>query len=582
MSVAASKKRIGSVLLERGAITQEQLDYALRMQAETGRRLGEILVTEKIISEMELIEAISVRLRIPRIDLNDLWIDPQVLRLVPAEMARRLQVLPISKIGSALTLGMADPLDIIAVDEVKYHTGLEINRAVAPTTQIENAVATYYSVHDRMAEVIGAYESETVTSVADANAELDTIETAIAGEMPVVRLVNMLISKAVSELASDIHFEPGRGSFRVRYRVHGMMREAASPPHHMAAAITSRLKIMSDMDVSEKRVPQDGRFRQIIGGAEIDFRASSLPTIHGEKIVLRILDRRNLLRELDELGMPPHLHHKFDEILHIPEGLILITGPTGSGKTSTLYAGLQRINSPELNIVTVEDPVEYDLPSINQVQVHERAGLGFANTLRALVRQNPDIIMVGEIRDNDTAEIAVRSALTGHLVLSTLHTNDAPGAITRLLDMDVPNYMVASSVTAVMAQRLVRTLCNRCKREAPPDDVSRVALKVAPDDGPFFAPVGCRYCKNDGHTGRTGLYELMVVDAPIRSLVMSNPTHEQLRATAVAGGMSSLRDEGLTRARLGITSLAEVARVAQDWHADDAVTDFAAAGETEG
>jgi type II secretory ATPase GspE/PulE/Tfp pilus assembly ATPase PilB-like protein len=343
------------------------------------------------------------------------------------------------------------------------------------------------------------------------------------------------------------------------------MREAATPPGHMASAIVSRLKIMADMDVSEKRVPQDGRFRQNIGGHEIDFRASSLPTINGEKVVLRILDRRNLVRGLDQVGMPPHILARFDEQLRKPEGLILVTGPTGSGKTSTLYAGLQRIASAAVNVVTVEDPVEFDLPQINQVQVHERAGLTFAGTLRALMRQNPDIILVGEIRDSETAEIALRSALTGHLVLSTLHTNDAPGALTRLLDMGVPNYMVASAVTAVMAQRLVRTLCGKCRVEAAQDDAARVALGLKQEEGPFFAPAGCRHCGPDGYTGRTGLFELMVLNSALRNLIMKLATTDELRRVATGSGMVSLKEEGLAKARLGITSLHEVTRVAQDW-----------------
>jgi type IV pilus assembly protein PilB len=565
MPLTASKKRIGAVLLERGAITPEQLDYALKLQAESGRRLGEILINEKIISETDLIEAISVKLKIPRIDLGDLVIDQHLLRLVPAEMARRLQVLPITKLANSLTLAMADPLDIIAVDEVKYHTGMDISRCIAAPSQVERAIGTYYSVRDRMVEVLGAYESETVSDRQIEEAQREAESNALPGEAPVIRLVDLLISKAVTEDASDIHFEPERSALHVRYRVHGLMREAASPPQHMAQAIISRLKILSDMDVSEKRVPQDGRFRQVIGGAEIDFRASSLPTINGEKIVLRILDRRNLLRELDTIGMPPHVLEPFDDQLRRPEGLILITGPTGSGKTSTLYAGLQRINSPELNVVTVEDPVEYDIPLVNQVQVHERAGLTFANTLRAMLRQNPDIILVGEIRDNETAEIAVRSALTGHLVLSTLHTNDAPGALTRLLDMEVPAYMVASAVSAVLAQRLVRTLCGKCKREAPLDDAVRLSLGIGPGDGPFYEAEGCRHCKNEGYTGRTGIFELMVMDGRLRKQVIQHATHDELRTAACQAGMVALKEEGLAKARLGITSLREVGRVAQDW-----------------
>jgi type IV pilus assembly protein PilB len=565
MPVTVYKRRIGSLLLERGAISSEQLDYALKLQAETGRRLGELLVTENMISENDLVEALSAKLKIPRLDLNDLLIDPGVLRLVPAEMARRLIVLPVARIGSSITLAMSDPLDIIAVDEVKYHTGMDINRAIALTSQIVNSVSQHYSVRDRMVEVLGEYESENVSDAQIMAAQSEGDEHTKAHEVPVVKLLNLIISKAVTEGASDIHFEPERDAFHIRFRVHGMMREAASPPAHMASAISSRLKIMADMDVSEKRIPQDGRFRQSIGGHEIDFRASSLPTTNGEKIVLRILDRRNLLRELDSVGMPPHVLSEFDIQLAKPEGLLLITGPTGSGKTSTLYAGLRRINKPELNVVTVEDPVEFDIPLINQVQVHERAGLTFANTLRALMRQNPDIIMVGEIRDSETAEIALRSALTGHQVLSTLHTNDAPGAITRLLDMDVPPYMVASALSGVLAQRLVRTLCSKCRTEAPSDDVSRVALSLSADDGPFYEATGCRHCENNGYTGQTGLFELMVANREIRQMIMNKATTEDLRGAALGAGMKSLKDEGLAKARRGITSLSEVTRVAQDW-----------------
>jgi type IV pilus assembly protein PilB len=569
MTLTASKKRIGAVLVDRGAISPEQLNYALKLQAESGRRLGEILISEQIISENDLIEAISVKLKIPRLDLSDLVIDPNVLRMVPAEMARRLQIIPITKIGNALTLAMADPLDIIAVDEVKYHTGMEVTRTIAAPSQIENAIGRYYSVRDRMQEVLGDYDAETVSDEQIEAAQREIDGSAVAGEVPVIKLINLIINKAVGEGASDIHFEPERHTFHVRFRVHGIMKETASPPGHMSSAIISRLKIMADMDVSEKRVPQDGRFRQDVGGHEIDFRVSSLPTITGEKIVLRILDKRNLVRELDQVGMPPHVLTRFDEQLRKPEGLILVTGPTGSGKTSTLYAGLQRINSPQVNVVTVEDPVEFDIPLINQVQVHERAGLTFANTLRALMRQNPDIIMVGEIRDSETAEIALRSALTGHLVLSTLHTNDAPGALTRLLDMGVPNYMVASAVTAVMAQRLVRTLCGKCRKEAPANDVARVALGLAESDGPFYEPVGCRHCSADGYTGRTGLFELMVMNNGLRRLVMKQGTSDAMRKVAQTGGMISLKDEGLAKARLGITSLTEVTRVAQDWEDDE-------------
>ena len=420
----SSIKRIGDLLVEKGLINQDQLNDALREQTATGNKLGQVLINQGLITEDALIDVISSRLGIPKITLESLVIDPSIVDLVPLSVAKKHQLIPIFRIGAALTVAMVDPLDVIALDELKYITNLKINRVVATSQTIKTAIEQYYSVKDSMAEVLKDMGDEDLGPVDLKQAELEA-EAAAASEAPMIKLVNLLIIQAVKEKASDIHIEPDEKKLRIRYRVNGVLKEETSPPTNLHSGIISRLKVMAQMDVSEKRIPQDGRFAIKVGSFEVDVRASTLPTIHGEKAVLRILDRRNLLLGFPNLGFDKQTYKNYESIIRKPEGLILITGPTGSGKTTTLYATLEEIKSIEKNIITIEDPVEYSLPLINQVQINEKAGLTYASTLRSILRQNPDIIMVGEIRDSETAQMAVRSALTGHLVFSTLHTNDA-------------------------------------------------------------------------------------------------------------------------------------------------------------
>jgi len=489
------RKKIGDILLEQGFITPGQLETALSQQPTTGKRLGDLLVDTGIISEEQLLNAISYRLSIPRLSLDSMVIDPHVISRVPVELARRYTLIPVFAIGNTLTLAMADPLNIIAIDEIKYRTSCDIKRAVATISEIKTAIDEYYSVADSLEGIIGKEQDTPETPETEINIIEDSeIET------PIVRMVNLILSKAVKDKASDIHIEPDDTSLRIRYRISGVMREEVSPPKKMQKELISRVKIAANLDVSEKRLPQDGRFMTKVDGATVDLRVSTLPTIHGEKIVIRILDQRNLVRSFRNLGFRERVQKSWESIIRKPEGLVLLSGPTSSGKTSTLYATLQDINSIEKNIITVEDPVEYSLPLINQIQINEKAGLTFPSTLRAMLRQNPDIIMIGEIRDAETAQMAVRSSLTGHLVFSTIHTNDAPSAVTRLIDMGIESYLVVSALRGVLAQRLVRINCPDCSESYRPSDtiLARAGLKDMADVIDFQHGVGCTHCKMTG------------------------------------------------------------------------------------
>ncbi|MCX6831091.1 MAG: ATPase, T2SS/T4P/T4SS family, partial [candidate division Zixibacteria bacterium] len=454
----STHKRFGDLLIEKGLLTPQQLAEALEEQDRTGLKLGQVLRERGLISEDDLVDVIHTRLGVPKLALDNLVIDPIIVEIVPLSLAKKHHLIPVFKIGGTLTVAMADPLDVIALDELKYLTNLKINRVVSTSAAIAQAINQYYSLRESMAEVIKDIGDEETSGQPDFAATVSEAE-ASTSEAPLIKLVNLLITQAVRDHASDIHIEPDDQKLRVRYRINGVLKEQDAPPRSLHASIVSRIKVMSQMDVSEKRLPQDGRFVVTIGNRDIDVRASTLPTVNGEKVVLRVLDRRNLVMGLANLGFAQQTQTDFQELIRKPEGLILITGPTGSGKTTTLYAALNEVKSIEKNIVTLEDPVEYTLPLINQVQINERAGLTFASALRSILRQNPDIIMVGEIRDAETAQMAVRSALTGHLVLTTIHTNDAAGAVARLIDMGVEDYLLASCLLGVLAQRLVRTIC---------------------------------------------------------------------------------------------------------------------------
>lgn len=549
-----SKKKIGDLLLERGFITKEQLKEGLQVQSETGRRLGEVLVERHYITEEQLIDTISERLQIPRVSLRSMYIDPQTVQLLNVEIARRYCVIPIFQVGNTLTIAMADPLNILAVDEIKYRTNSNIRRAVALASEIKEAIDQYYSVADSLSQIIGRHSKE---------AALPTDET-LTGDLEqagaIVKLVNLVVSKAAKERASDIHIEPEETKIRIRYRSGGVMREEAAPPKSMQNELISRIKIAANLDVSEKRLPQDGRFMMNVDGVNIDLRISTLPTIHGEKIVIRVLDPRNLLLKFSALGFNRKIEEKWLNIIHKPEGLILISGPTSSGKTSTLYATLHDINSIEKNIITVEDPVEYSLPLINQVQINEKTGLTFPSTLRSILRQNPDVIMIGEIRDLETAQMAIRSALTGHLVFSTIHTNDAPSAIIRLVDMGIEPYLVATAVKGVLAQRLVRVNCQECLESYKPSDtiLQRAMLTDLAHEMDFRRGKGCPSCKRTGYKGQIGIFEFIEITPFISELLINGVSVNKLRDEARKFGYVPLFELGLEKLSKGEINLEEL------------------------
>ncbi|MCP4684503.1 MAG: Flp pilus assembly complex ATPase component [bacterium] len=540
-----ARKKLGDLLKERGYINDSQLQTALDEQKSTGKRLGHILVESQTISEEQLLEAISDRLSIPKVTLEAMVIDPAVAQRVPVEMARRYTLIPVFAIGNTLTLAMADPLNFIAIDEIKYHTGCEIKRAVATISEIKDAIDQYYSVADSLKDIIGGPRDGADPLLAEVLTDDQDKET----ESPIIRLVDLIISKAVKDRASDIHIEPDESTLRVRYRVSGAMREEASPPKTMQRELISRIKIAADLDVSEKRLPQDGRFMTRVDRSAVDLRVSTLPTIHGEKIVIRILDQRNLMHSFRELGFGENILDSWTNIIQKPEGLILLSGPTSSGKTSTLYATLQSINSIEKNIITVEDPVEYSLPLINQIQINEKAGLTFPTSLRAILRQNPDIIMIGEIRDSETAQMATRSSLTGHLVFSTMHTNDAPSAITRLVDMGIENYMVVSALKGVMAQRLVRVNCPNCTEtyEPPEQILKRAGLSGAVHGLTFSHGAGCTQCKGTGFKGQTGVFEYLEVTPIISEMILEGASLAKIRDAGRKSGYIPLFEAGLEK-----------------------------------
>ncbi len=555
-----SRKKIGNILIEKGLITDLELEETLKEQVNSGRKVGQILVEKGLLTEEQLIDAVSERLQIPKISLDQLVIDPMVVSLVPVDVARRYLLIPVFMIGRVLTIAMSEPLNIIAVDELKYLTKCEIKRVIAPPSQIAAAIDQYYSVADSMGGVIGTYpeDKKKALPAAPADGFLESDQ-----EAPVVKLVNLIITQAVKDKASDIHIEPDESQLRIRYRINGMMREEASPPKSLQAEIISRIKVASNMDVSEKRLPQDGRLLMKIDGATIDMRISTLPTIHGEKVVIRILDRRILSLGMEQLGFSSGLLDQWKKIIRKKEGLILITGPTSSGKTTTLYAVLQEINSREKNIITVEDPVEYSLPLINQVQTNEKAGLTFASSLRYILRQNPDIIMIGEIRDGETAAMATRSALTGHLVLSTLHTNDAPSSISRLIDMGIEKYLVASSLKAVLAQRLLRTNCPNCLEDYEPHEVQlRLAgLEHTTGKNHFKRGTGCNKCRMTGYKGLTGIYELIEIDDAVSEMIINGASDLQIRNYAGGCGYRPLFQSGLEKVLGGEVCLEELLRI---------------------
>lgn len=557
---ARRRVRLGELLVEAGLITRPQLDQALQQQTATGDRLGKVLVGMGLATQDAIAKAVANQLGIEYINIQGLTIPDDVLTSLPETVIRRHQVIPIRVEGNVMVLGMVDPLDVVALDDIRRLTDREVLPAAITADGFQSAVNKYPALESSLDQVIQEIRP---SDVAEEEPGLDRLRE-IVEDAPVVRLVNLMLVQAVRQGASDIHVEPQENRLRIRYRIDGTLYNVMTAPKHVQAATTSRIKIMANMNIAERRLPQDGRIELRVDNREIDLRVSSIPTTYGEKVVMRILDKRSALVGIDKLGLMGTDQDRFESLITKPYGIILITGPTGSGKTTSLYAILNRINKTEVNIITIEDPVEYRLAGISQVQVNPKAGLTFANGLRSFLRQDPDVIMVGEIRDEETARIAIHAALTGHLVLSTLHTNDAPGAVARLVDMGIEPFLVASSVIGVVAQRLVRMLCPRCKvaYEPPPELVARYGLGRPGEPPPtVYKAVGCEACNNIGYKGRIGLFEIMPMEDELRNLVVKNASADAIKRAAIAMGMRTLHQDGVVKVLAGMTSLEEMLRV---------------------
>ncbi|HEY2745398.1 MAG TPA: type IV-A pilus assembly ATPase PilB, partial [Polyangia bacterium] len=542
--------RLGELLVRENLISLSQLQKAQEEQRKTGARLGYSLTKLGILDETELTNFLSKQYGVPSINLADFEISPDVLQLVPAELAKRHQLLPVNRAGATLIVAMSDPSNIYAIDDLKFRTGLNIEVVVASEVAIDEAITRYYEKQVTYDDVLGDIDADAVELGGDEDdVNIVDLEKA-SGEAPVIKLCNVILLNAIKKRASDIHIEPYEKAFRVRYRIDGVLYEENPPlPLKLKNAVTSRIKIMSSLDISERRLPQDGRIKLKLGkDKEMDFRVSVLPTLFGEKIVLRLLDKSNLQLDMTKLGFEDKQLADFMKAIHQPYGMVLVTGPTGSGKTTSLYSALQELNKTTRNISTAEDPVEYNLMGINQVQMHEDVGLNFATALRAFLRQDPNIIMVGEIRDFETAEIAVKAALTGHLVLSTLHTNDAPSTISRLLNMGVEPFLVTASVNLILAQRLARKICTECRQPIETNVKALVDLGLKADVAAklqLFKGTGCRTCSNTGYKGRIALYEVMVFSEPLKELVLQGASTAEVKAEAIRSGMKSLRMSGI-------------------------------------
>ncbi len=564
--------RLGELLTKASLISQDQLKEALKLQKDTGGKLGETLIKLGFVSEEDITECLSQQFGVPSISLVHFEIDSSVIKLIPADVARKYNILPVNKTGATITIAMADPTNVFAMDDIKFMTGYNVEPVVASELGIKSAIDNYYGTTSslelkKVMEDLQQSESADL-EVLEEEEDMDIGALAdSAEEAPVVKLVNLILTDAIKRGASDIHIEPYEKEFRVRFRIDGTLYEIMNPPLKLKDAITSRMKILAKLDISEKRLPQDGRIKLKMKlndkNKELDFRVSVLPTLFGEKIVMRLLDKDNLRLDMTKLGFEPESLVRFEEAIFKPWGMVLVTGPTGSGKTNTLYSALSKVNSPEVNIMTAEDPVEFNLPGINQVQMKESIGLNFAATLRSFLRQDPNIILVGEIRDFETAEIAIKAALTGHLVLSTLHTNDAPSTINRLMNMGIEPFLVATSVQLIAAQRLVRRVCGNCKEpvEISPQALMNIGFKKE-EVGTFtvYKGRGCDKCNSTGYKGRVGLIEVMGIDDTIRELILSGGTAIDIKRRAAENGMISLRRSGLIKIKDGVTTIEEVVR----------------------
>ncbi len=557
--------RIGELLVRENLISNQQLQKAQEESKKTGGRLGYNLTKLGYIKESDLTAFLSKQYGVPSINLEDFEIEQDVINLVPKDVAEKHQVIPVNRSGSNLIVAMADPSNIYAIDDLKFLTNYNIEVVVASEAAIKGAIERYYDEGERFEEVLADFDDQGIEYISE-DEDADIADLAKSAEdAPVVKLCNLVLMDAVKKGASDIHVEPYEKSFRIRFRIDGVLYEVMKPPLKLKNAIVSRLKIMAQLDIAERRLPQDGRIKLKMGkGKEMDYRVSVLPTLFGEKVVMRLLDKSNLQLDMTKLGFEEKALKDFKDSIHKPFGMVLVTGPTGSGKTTTLYSALSELNQISDNISTAEDPVEFNLPGINQVQMHEDIGLNFAAALRSFLRQDPDIIMVGEIRDFETAEIAVKAALTGHLVLSTLHTNDAPSTVNRLLNMGIEPFLVASSVNCILAQRLARKICNECREELKVPPQTLIDAGMAPDVAnkvQLFHGKGCGNCSETGYKGRIAIYEVMAIGEELKEFILNGASTAQIKREAMRLGMKSMRQSSLSKLEEGLTTLEEVLRV---------------------
>ena len=562
------REPLGEILIREGLVARDQLQRGLAHQREVGKRLGETLVDLGYVSEEDVAKALALQFAVPYLSLAALSITPVLIRNRPSsKYLREHKVFPIEIKDGALTVAMGDLADPYTLDDLRLSTGLTITVYLAQDREIIEAIDQYYGDGQATIEkIVKGYSEEEGGASGDDREDIDHLRD-LASEAPVIQLVNLVITRAVEARASDIHIEPFEDTLRIRYRVDGVLVDHESPPKRLQRAVISRVKIMAKMNIAERRLPQDGRIRLQILGKDLDLRVSTIPTLHGESVVMRILDRSSLLLSLGDMGMPEDIRLQFQRLIRKPHGMILVTGPTGSGKTTTLYTALSEINSVDKKIITIEDPVEYQLQGVNQIHVKPKIGLTFANGLRSIVRQDPDIIMVGEIRDAETADIAIHSALTGHLVFSTLHTNDAPGAITRLLDMGIENYLVSSVLVAVLAQRLVRVICHECRESYRLDSaaVRKMGIKTEVDGSmQVFRGKGCAACNFTGYRGRSGIYEFLVISEEIQRLILEKADSNTIRQKALQFGMKTLWEDGWRNVELGVTTLEDLLRVTKE------------------
>ncbi|MCZ6857232.1 MAG: type IV-A pilus assembly ATPase PilB [Gemmatimonadetes bacterium] len=557
-----SATRIGDLLISEGLIAQEQLDQALTEQRGSGMRLGYVLVKMGFVRELEITKMLARQYQVPAVDLGKFQVDERIVKLVPADVALKHTVLPLKRDGRSLTVAMVEPGNVQVLDDLKFITRCDIVPVIAGEFTLRTAIEKYYEQTDSQLESLLEGMEEADLEIVEEEDE-DEDPTSLADNAPVVKLINGLLADAVRRGASDIHIEPFEHELRVRYRIDGALQEVMRPPIKLRAALTSRVKIMSNLNIAERRVPQDGRIKIKVGKKVIDFRVSTLPVIYGEKIVMRILDKGNLTLDLQTFGFEPQAEKDLMAAIMNPYGMVLVTGPTGSGKTTTLYSALSQVNNIDVNIMTAEDPVEYNIHGINQVLVRNEIGMTFAAALKAFLRQDPNIIMVGEIRDLETGSIAIKAALTGHLVLSTLHTNDAPSTVTRMIDMGIEPFNVASAVNLIVAQRLIRRICKECKTETEytSEELAVLGMKEeALADITFYKGAGCDTCEGTGYRGRAGLYEVMALSPALRRLILQGASTADLQDQAVEDGMLTLRMDGIMKLRKGVTTLEEIVK----------------------